>query len=676
MNDPAERFIEAAVAPLGDNAELKITAELALRQAITAEVAEDAGVRVAKSDRGPLIRRWRPALTAVAFMGFGLILAAALHYLATIKPLIQILSAMGGSPVTGSTDYDHEAKLARELDQRKRLLLIGDPSQPTTSLRWKALWDSQPDNPAYFADYATAYLSEHKELPPAFLKTAGELDPENAWFPAIAASVLCSQSTREIPRSDEEKRAKAPKRHAITDPSKLADAMVLFRQVAGMKRFDSYQESLTVQRIRLLPPRTDWVDQLPPLVYVAAQRSSMIQIRQLAAGISAESGRLSSTGDLADLAALVSDWEAFVRMYASTADATLIDSLVKFLVVKSGYRSLATASTDLGLESENIRLNAISTAIDDLQSRRKALIGERGNFQNRASMLAAMSLPTVTRQALNAPDIRDEDLKPGRLAEHEFLGKGLSAAVAGSVGAFMIILMAYRFRGGFLRRTLSERLTFLLQAKDWWWIMGVGTLLPFLAFQIVIRLPLVGAREWAIKVSNFISPCAANGLYVWILILLPVLIARWRLGKRAGFLGLSWRPSWFGWGLACLLILAIPFAPQATLPWNLSEPVAIGYLLLSHAASWWAMVTAIRGLFSKQEHLLKRVTLSRAVLPAYALTLILTSLAAVAGYALERHWTQRDHLMEVSAEEPGMNRYEHRVMQAMQRELLEVLNMP
>lgn len=676
MPDPSEPFIAAATAPLGDNAELQIAAEVALRQAISGEVDKEAGPRLADSELSAIARRWRPVLTAVAFLAFGLMLAASLHYLASVKPLMDFLGSLAGSPTSGSSDYNPEAELAEGLNEEERLLLFGDPTRPSPSLRWKALWDSQPESPAYFANYAAFHLYEHKDVPPDFLKIAGEIDPGNAWFPAIAAAVLSSQSTREIPRTDEEKASMSPKRYAVTDPAKFSDAMALFRQAARKKRFDSYQQVITVQRIHLLPPRTDWVDQVPPILYMASQRSAMQSVLQLAAGISAECGRLSSSDDRAGLTALVSDWEAFVRLYVPSPDATLVDSLLKVAVARSGYRSLASAATGMGLEPVGTRLTAVSTHFDELRARLKALQTERGSFKDQAGLFAGLLLPTVSGQSVDGPEIRDEDLKPGRLGEHEFLGKVMAATLAVGLGLLMVLLAAYRFRGGTLYRRLSARLVFLLHAPDWMWILGAGVVLPFLVFSIVIRLPMVGAREWSIVASNYVSPCAPWGLYLWLAILLPVLFARWRLGKRAGFIGLRWKPSPFAWVLAGLLILAIPFAPQATLPWHLSTPVALGFVGLSHAAGWWAGVTMIRGLFSKREHLLKRVALSRVVLPAYAVALVLMSLSVIAGHGLERHWIQRDQLTEVSAEEPGMNRYEYRVSQAMQRELLQILESP
>ena len=40
----------------------------------------------------------------------------------------------------------------------------------------------------------------------------------------------------------------------------------------------------------------------------------------------------------------------------------------------------------------------------------------------------------------------------------------------------------------------------------------------------------------------------------------------------------------------------------------------------------------------------------------------------------EKHWIQQDRVMEVTAEEPSINRFEYQVSQALSRELQELVN--
>lgn len=66
------------------------------------------------------------------------------------------------------------------IPSESRLLLEGDPSRSSESERWKALWESRPQDPACYIEYAAHFLDEHDSLPADFLATAERLDPGNS----------------------------------------------------------------------------------------------------------------------------------------------------------------------------------------------------------------------------------------------------------------------------------------------------------------------------------------------------------------------------------------------------------------------------------------------------------------------------------------------------------------
>ncbi|HEY1120564.1 MAG TPA: hypothetical protein VGE67_03155, partial [Haloferula sp.] len=155
--------------------------------------------------------------------------------------------------------------------------------------------------------------------------------------------------------------------------------------------------------------------------------------------------------------------------------------------------------------------------------------------------------------------------------------------------------------------------------------------------------------------------------------ILPVVIARHRLGKRAGFAGLQWPRAWLA-GVTCALIaLAIPLAGPTLLPWKINSLASICILAVVTLPQIWMIAATLRGLFSSTEHFLKRVTLSRAVMPAYVLAFLLTVLSLPLSHTLEKHWVSKDELMAVTPEAPSMSRYEDEITHALRKEILQVL---
>ncbi len=86
------------------------------------------------------------------------------------------------------------------------------------------------------------------------------------------------------------------------------------------------------------------------------------------------------------------------------------------------------------------------------------------------------------------------------------------------------------------------------------------------------------------------------------------------------------------------------------------------------------LIIGIRAVFSKRPALLRRVTLSRVLVPAYALGMLLMAASMPLYHAAEKRWLAQDRLMEITPEAPALSRYEWEVAQAMRAELLEILN--
>ena len=95
--------------------------------------------------------------------------------------------------------------------------------------------------------------------------------------------------------------------------------------------------------------------------------------------------------------------------------------------------------------------------------------------------------------------------------------------------------------------------------------------------------------------------------------------------------------------------------------------------LLLGVLQLYALVAGVRALFSKPPSLLRRATISRALLPAYVAGMAAMVIALLGFHEEEKHWIAQDRLMEVTVEAPSMNRFEYQVSQAMIRELQELV---
>ncbi|WP_367871137.1 hypothetical protein [Luteolibacter sp. Populi] len=684
MPDPAERFIAAALNPFANNPEL----EMAARQMLEGTIAADGGEipatavgRLEAADRRGKSGRWRAALWIVALIAAGI--AAVLGFLQWrhYYPQVQLLAAMGGSgPGSASTGPSPEELLARGLTPAQRLLLLGDLSRRSRAERWQALRDSDPQNADYYVDYVLAYRSEHDALPPNFLETGKRIDPGNAWFAAYAAGVLAEEAVEARPRTPAQVKAKEPKSYDVKDAAKLKEARDLFREAAHLPSFDLRQGELFRRRVELLPRRTSAFNHLPTVMYVAGMRAASLPVRHLTDLVGPECERLVAEKDSQGLRDLIADWDSFIAIYAPATDSTMIDALVKQVLLRSGYRDLGRAAETLELSADAARLQAVADRYDAYYEKRNAAseanAAAREELTREMSALAGLALPTVSKQVLNPPELRGR-LAPGRLAEHEFALKCMTLFVlCPTLLICGLCLALYRFRGGELQRLLSARLVSLLTPKDWALILGGGVALPFIAYQVLARLPWTGCREWGIAPLKFLTPAVGVTLITWLMVVLPVVVARRRLEQRAGFLGLRWRFQWVAW-LVCLVVaLAIPVVGHALLPWKPNTALTMAVLIVILIPECWIIVAAFRGLFSRSGNLLKRLVLCRVLLPAQAIAVILGVLSLLLCHGLEKHWAQRDELTEITPEAPSLSRFEYEVTQIARREILDILALP
>ncbi len=676
MPDAAERFIAAATRRFADNPELQIAGGTLLAEAIslTPVLEEDTLENAAKCledpDQKGLGTHWKGVLYIAAIAATFICAFAAYSRWISLNPDLNVFGAIAGTKLGTKSGSPQGEKLAQGLTPEQRLFLLGDYSRPTESERWEALWQSDPENPAFYIDYAAAYVSEHKRLPPSFLATGEKIDSGNAWFPAYAAGLLAEQAVEKVPRTFENERIKIPSKYVAKDAVKLAEARTLLGQAARLRNFDTHQSSLLAKRVRLLPTRTNAFDNVPAITYVAGIRSPTLPLRSLAGLVNVECTRLVENKDETGIRDLISDWEDFMEIFLRSPDATLVDLLVKMATANATYRDLARAAGSLGMEVEERRMQTMAKRLESYRSERAKRVHE--DISREASFFAALALPIIQKQTSSSPDLRAR-LKPGRLAEHEFAGSMFIVLLVLPTFLICCIFVAlYRFRAGKLHRLLSQRLERLLGPSDWAWIMVLGVLLPITFHQVVSRLPWLGGREWSIMALKFITPAASFNCMVYLAITLPVAIARWRLAKRAGFIGIRWKSQWIAFGICILVVLAMTFSPPLLLPWKGSPLVPI--IFLSIAVTWqvWVLTVIFRGLFSSSGNLLKRTMLSRAVLPAYAAAVLLSVVFFSIHFLLEKQWAAKDELMEISPEAPALSRYEYEVLQTTREEFLDI----
>jgi hypothetical protein len=670
VSDPAEQFIQAAVRPLADNAELQMMAAQEL-QAVIKNAPESASAipldhATEKLENARPKEPWKVILYAAA------LIAALLAAIPVTRDLLRIRLAswtiFSGfdtpfigfpGPRPGPDAIRRAPDLFGPLTSSDRLLLFGDLSQPTKEAAMRRLWESAPEDPALFADYARVTPLK-SGLPVDFLKTADRLAPENAWFRYFAASVAAYKSVEstKVPYHLLKQTPQAP-RCRILNPAAHAEAIRLFEEASRLPSSDSYYESLLLRRLDILPPGDDTIGRDLAEAYlelVVPSRSSLG--RNVSLAISARAEELAAAGDREGLQALVNAWEIF-------ALRSIEDPGLRPLSWEPASY-FARAARNLGMDSLAERYARLAEAIWKRERasnlRSEQLSGQWGDLEH-----AADGIIMVGTKVEHPPPIQRSDIKPGILAKQSAWRK--YAAAAG--GLFMLVLLALaavvRFSRGLQVRSLSASLVKVLDPSDYRWIILGGVILPVLLHVLAewlanVALVLPVRDLGPATILRFAALAAA-------LVTLPALLVSNRLGLLLGRLG--WKKP----RAAEVPVSAILIATAAAAGFTQSEvatvigwTIALVHLVVVTLSVFFSVAACVRS------EAVASSTWARGLLPAYATGLLLFAILVPFHHAREKHWTNLNVLTKIERGVPAANRYLHEIEQIERKELLELLN--
>jgi hypothetical protein len=254
MPDPAERFIAAATAPLGDNAELQMMAAQELRAAIVfgplrqhCDSLETAATHLAAQ------RSRVPGRTIFYALTTLIAVAAAVP---VIRDFLKIRAGMNSVIGLGGNPMALMPEISGTLSPPQKLLLFGDPAASTWPDRYRALWASDGMNPMLFADHARARAESNERLPADFIVTADLLDPDNGWFRHLAAGVEARDTTEfeKVPYRISKHGGRFPD-YQIKSPSGVAMALRRMSESAAATRYDPYESEMYRKRLEVPPAR-------------------------------------------------------------------------------------------------------------------------------------------------------------------------------------------------------------------------------------------------------------------------------------------------------------------------------------------------------------------------------------------------------------------------------------
>jgi hypothetical protein len=696
IDDP---LIEAAVRPLAVNAELHLAAAGFLKTIRTGSAGGE----------GAMIRRWQGLDAAKKrpiwkLLLWGMVTMASLAVLvADFTDLAEVLGIRNSRPYDESDLLERtlaEKRLASRLDPEQRRLMFGDFSIADPVERKEALWNSEPENPAYFVEYAVARSVGKAGLPDGFLETARRIDPDNAWFTYFAAADAASSCvTRKSQRSTRVGSRwipAGPPAWEIGDEERLDRAIALLKDARAQTRCEHYNISMMRRRLPLLlqgsvPEKSD------STAYLTANTNQpAYSMKDLVDAIAAKGWQLGGKQDLEGFRELSADAGHFLRGIAGVEAGALVEELVISNHASRIAASLGPAAAQLGLAEDAARWRDIEERLRDWsysrRSREFRVDGTEYQKGVKTGLLLGMGPEDMSNFAEHPPELKDGDVRPLRLLDHE-----TASRFCGYAGWAVLLVMAgilslCRFGVPLMIRRLARRMESLLTAGDWAWVLGLGLVPPLLYVLAVNRLTPFGGRELGLLGSHMLLPFAQffGLLMLWILV--TTWVIRWRLGKRAAVFGMGKSNAWLA-AVPLILVAAfilvvgwaattgsVPEIWKEELDWSSPDipgraseaRLWIPFGLLAVSLLWMIGAAGIAWL-GKPASRLQSATIVQAMVPVCGAGMLLLAGLTPLFKGAERHWFREDRLMKFDPARPGWSGYEYEIALEMRKELRGIL---
>lgn len=680
--DAETHFIEAATRALSDNAELRSSAVSLLENIVISQgnACENAVKQWDAVDERKNRNGWKTLLYTILSIVSVILMTISANVFFNYENMI----SSGNSQFI---DFFHnsrriaEQEVAGKLTHEQELLLFGDITKHSAEQRMKALWDSDPGNPAYFAEYTNAYLSEFKKLPPDFLSTARRIDPNNAWFTYVAAGFRAKDAVKIRTPSKAAKAAKVPPEWDILDSAAFNDSISLLRQARTQPECDSRFFSLHRDQMKLLPNGTP-SEVVFSLAYCFGKPlDAEYQLRNLGPAIAAKAWLCGTENDPAGFKELLVDADGFLSKRMES-DIELTGGELITTNAAFGFVSNASpVASQFGLAEESARLDKALKIVNRRKALRESKVEDHNSRMRDkySGGLATLTTYVAFKILENPPLLTRRELEPGRLMDHETVDWILSFIAWAMLLIATGLAALFRFRSPMLIRRLTGRLVMLVQPGDWLAVLGLGVLLPMLFFTWVHRSSPLGGRGLSLEYNNAYTPYIGSvslGLAQGVALVLLVISSSvaaccyciWKRMRPLGLVKASSATSIIP--VACLAAF-IPVSGWSVV--HDSDSAGVVSCVLAGIATCWLVMISVKALFSQYQIQLRYGVVARMLVPCCAFAALLPLCAAPYFREMAFYWSGRDTLVRMDPDHPSGSNFQYRTAVQLRKELRETL---
>lgn len=657
-------LIEAVTEPLSDNPEHRLSTHALLEETFDADHPdiESALNRLTSTEhkKCSTLRKSLPWVFAVIAVGVGII-----SYLPALEFVLPMYDFY--EPPAGNMDR----VVSKRTDKEK--IILGDPKLGEGEQKMR-LYLSDPENPAYYAEYAHVWKSNNPDLPTGYFDVVANIDPGNAFFIYFAAAEAakdCYEKTKSVPadyrnsvRYIDGVRLQAVARemeYTIHDRAKYEEALALIEKASRMPRFRTYNKEMMVARARIFNITT-FADLLVVYSYMVTTPTLGTNLSRIADVMCARAEELSKSGNKEEFLKLVTQRDAFIKGLATNPDLGFVNELIYSVIAFMTATNFQAAAERLELTELSETFRKQHDAFQGEKDRRKIHQSHKEPFPTKTvSGYHHLTMMMSTSFVNTPPPIAVSEFEPMRRVEHEVAGGIMLLLAALTIFPAALLVFLFRFMAPKAIRLTAQRLACLIRCSDWLWVIGLGIILPIALFLIITRLTPFGGRDFSVPINGYVFPGLQVTALLLGLLMVPAFVLRRRLIKRLAPFRMPDRfglfPVWVFTGIFLWCFMAYPLAKYAG--WN-SRTL---YLLAAPPVMClcFLLANALRVTFEKSSTRFVQAATALAVLPAYPVAIVTLCLLLPIYQAGEKHWLAKETLNRIDPDAPDLGAYEFKL---------------
>jgi len=694
MDKRIEDFLDHASEGLRDDIELRLDtrAELAthaeekLQELEHDGIAHDEAVQQAVKSLGEPIElatdlykanRKRMTLRAQLriFMRFALVPVAIITTIwnLEISPSCSLWRLLQGGPASQQI-----ATMLYNLSDQDCFILDGDLSLENSVDQQKSIWESDPTNRIYFANYfhevgrSNDFYSS--EIPTDLLETARQIDPDNAYYVYLEAlQELTNTIHTTWPNDFGESITPADTPfYEIINRERLDHCMALIEQALNMSHYSCYSTEMTRIRLSLLPPPRYLIDLMVRLgVVIDSSHSPIIkrEALQLTKSMVAYGDLLLKEGDFKRAEQFLNGWEILTRQLSSNSDS-LVEVRIACGLPDFGCDSAAVYRA----ADRNTTADRMAARADVAYIRSKLIQKMKGSnsdvIQEHGGILAFMSTPNnilPTHAGILAPSRRLELTMVTRFAIG-IISALLFLAIVGCV------LASLRWR--FSKKGRVIPILLIPSGHSLMNTLAYSVILPGMIFLIFTRLVPASGHEYSFSAGAH-KLIAEFELLAIALLTLPALLGTRAVRRRceelniptAPFAARRLLPILMGESFVLILLWLTPAPPIHLV--KLGTFIVAGLTGLTLLAS--AITGFVQGMGGQKKYGLFYGTVFRSRIPLLAGAMLLINLVSrpILQNAEEKY-VRQDTLLNLT-QSPHMSRLKTETINYIRTELQAAL---